>query len=111
MGVTIERSKTNKGDGKTYPKKGDKVGVHYVGTFAQGGAKFDSSRDRPSPFSFTLGVGQVIKGWDEAIPKLSLNEVAKLTITSDDAYGEKGFGQLIPPNATLVFEVELVSIN
>ncbi|KAG2182614.1 hypothetical protein INT44_005593 [Umbelopsis vinacea] len=108
MGVTVETIKA--GDGVNYPKKGDRVTIHYVGTLLDG-TKFDSSRDRPDPFRCTIGVGQVIRGWDEGVPKISLGEVAKITATGDYAYGPSGFPGLIPPNATLVFEVELLQIN
>ncbi|KAI8144757.1 FK506-binding protein 1 [Fennellomyces sp. T-0311] len=108
MGVTVETLQS--GDGRTYPRKGDRVTIHYVGTLANGD-KFDSSRDREQPFVCTIGTGQVIKGWDEGVPKLSLGEKAKLTCTPEYAYGDRGFPSSIPPNATLVFEVELLSIN
>ncbi|CAO3678707.1 unnamed protein product [Umbelopsis vinacea] len=108
MGVTVETIKA--GDGVNYPKKGDCITIHYVGTLLDG-TKFDSSRDCPEPFQCTIGVGQVIRGWDEGVPKISLGETAKLTATGDYAYGPRGFPGLIPPNATLVFEVELLAIN
>lgn len=84
--------------------------MHYVGTL-ESGKKFDSSRDRGRPFQTKIGVGQVIRGWDEGVPQLSLGEKGLLTITGDYAYGERGFPGLIPPNATLIFEVELLKIN
>ncbi|OMJ27440.1 FK506-binding protein 1 [Smittium culicis] len=108
MGVTID--KLSPGDGTNFPKAGDKLSMHYTGTL-EDGKKFDSSRDRNSPFVFTIGVGQVIKGWDEGILKMSLGERAKLTITGDYAYGPRGYPGLIPPNATLIFDVELLKIN
>ena len=98
------------GDGKTIPMKGQLVYVHYTGTLADG-TKFDSSVDRGEPLSFTLGKGQVIKGWDEGVAQLSLGEKAKLTCPPDYAYGAKGFPGIIPPNATLFFDVELVAIK
>ncbi|KAK6346230.1 FK506 binding protein proline rotamase rapamycin-binding protein [Orbilia blumenaviensis] len=108
MGVTKEL--ISPGDGIHYPQKGDKVTMHYTGTLTNG-KKFDSSVDRGEPFVTKIGVGQVIKGWDEGVPQMSLREKAKLTITGDYAYGERGYPGLIPPNATLIFEVELLKIN
>jgi FKBP-type peptidyl-prolyl cis-trans isomerase FkpA len=91
-------------------KTGDAVAVHYVGTLTDG-KKFDSSRDRGSPFSFRLGAGQVIRGWDQGVPGMKVGGVRKLTIPPDMAYGARGFPPVIPPNSTLVFEVELVEIR
>ncbi|OJA17231.1 hypothetical protein AZE42_00180 [Rhizopogon vesiculosus] len=108
MGVSIE--KIAPGDGKTYPKPGDTVTIHYVGTL-DNGTKFDSSRDRKDAFITQIGVGKVIKGWDEGVPKLSLGEKANLIVSADYAYGPRGFPPVIPPNANLKFEVELLKIN
>jgi len=108
MGVDIETIKP--GDGQTYAKKGDTVVVHYTGTLTNG-KKFDSSRDKNRPFKTQIGVGKVIKGWDEAFQKISLNEIARLTISPDYAYGSAGAAGVIPPNATLIFEVELLEIQ
>ncbi|ODV90645.1 hypothetical protein CANCADRAFT_108786 [Tortispora caseinolytica NRRL Y-17796] len=108
MGVTVQSLAP--GDGKTYPQKGDKVTIHYVGTL-ENGKKFDSSRDRSRPFETNIGTGAVIRGWDEGVPQLSLGEKALLTITGDYGYGPQGYPGLIPPNATLIFEVELLGIN
>jgi len=102
---------TTPGDGKTYPKAGDTLTMHYVGTLAKGGAQFDSSRDRDEPFSFQIGVGQVIQGWDKGVLKLSLGERAILRIPSHLGYGARGAGEEIPPYADLVFDVELLKIN
>lgn len=99
------------GDGKTYPKAGDKLSMHYTGTLAADGSKFDSSLDRGQPFSFTIGVGQVIQGWDKGVMQMSLGEKAVLRIPSALGYGPSGAGNAIPPNADLVFEVELLAIN
>ncbi|KAI5453849.1 hypothetical protein NCC49_004845 [Naganishia albida] len=109
MGVEVQT--ISPGDGKTFPKKGDTVSMHYVGTLASNGSKFDSSRDRGQPFVTQIGVGRVIKGWDEGVPQLSLGQKAKLICTPDYAYGERGFPPVIPPSSTLVFEVELLKIN
>ena len=109
MGVT--REVITPGDGVNFPKKGDEVSIHYTGTLQSNGDKFDSSLDRGKPFRTRIGVGQVIKGWDEAVPQMSLNEKSRLVISSDCAYGDRGFPGLIPPNSTLVFEVELLQIN
>ncbi|KIJ17773.1 hypothetical protein PAXINDRAFT_161891 [Paxillus involutus ATCC 200175] len=109
MGVTIET--ITPGDGVNFPKTGDKVTIHYVGTLFGSSDKFDSSRDRGSPFETTIGVGKVIRGWDEGVPQLSLGQKANLIATPDYAYGTRGFPPVIPPNATLNFEVELLKIN
>jgi len=108
MGVTVET--ISPGDGKTFPRRGDKVTIHYVGTLTDG-KKFDSSRERGCPFETEIGTGKVIKGWDEGVPQLSLGERAILTATPDYAYGARGFPPVIPSNATLKFEVELLKIN
>jgi FKBP-type peptidyl-prolyl cis-trans isomerase len=91
-------------------KAGDTVSVHYVGTL-DNGSKFDSSRDRGSPFSFSLGRGQVIKGWDVGVEGMRVGGVRKLTIPAEEGYGSRGAGGAIPPNATLVFEVELLGVQ
>lgn len=109
MGVVKEVIKP--GDGQNFPKQGDTVSMHYVGTFASDGKKFDSSLDRGKPFVTKIGVGQVIKGWDEGVPLMSLGEKAKLNISYDYAYGERGHPAGIPARADLVFEVELLKIN
>jgi FKBP-type peptidyl-prolyl cis-trans isomerase len=89
---------------------GKQVTVHYVGTLTDG-KKFDSSRDRGKGFSFRLGGGQVIKGWDQGVAGMKVGGLRKLTIPSDLAYGDRGFPPVIPPKATLVFEVELLSVD
>ncbi|KAM6989978.1 peptidyl-prolyl cis-trans isomerase Fkbp12-like [Tautogolabrus adspersus] len=107
MGVEVETLKP--GDGATFPKKGQKVSVHYVGTLTNG-KKFDSSRDRKEPFQFKIGHGEVIKAWDEGVAQMSVGELAKLTCSPDYAYGVRGFPPVIPPNSTLIFEVELLGV-
>mmetsp|Transcript_44648 Transcript_44648/g.103222 ORF Transcript_44648/g.103222 Transcript_44648/m.103222 type:complete len:110 (-) Transcript_44648:103-432(-) len=109
MGVTKEVIQA--GDGTNFPKKGDKVTMHYTGTLTSNGKKFDSSKDRGKPFETKIGVGQVIQGWDEGVPQMSLGEKAILKMTSDYGYGAAGAGGVIPPNADLTFEVELLKIN
>lgn len=116
MGVQVQP--ISPGDGKTFPKPGDTVDIHYVGTL-ENGSKFDSSRDRGQPFQTAIGVGRVIRGWDEGVQQLSLGQKAKLICSPDYGYGPRGFPpgtcdaltQVIPPNSTLVFEVELLGIN
>jgi len=84
--------------------------MHYTGTLLDG-KKFDSSVDRGKPFVTKIGVGQVIKGWDEGVPQLSLGQKAVLTCTPDYAYGARGYPPVIPANSTLKFEVQLLAIN
>uniref|UniRef100_A0A7S1T1E4 peptidylprolyl isomerase n=1 Tax=Tetraselmis chuii TaxID=63592 RepID=A0A7S1T1E4_9CHLO len=108
MGVTVET--VSPGDGGATPQNGQTVTVHYTGTLTDG-SKFDSSRDRNKPFVFKIGAGQVIKGWDEGVAQMTKGQRANLTCTPDYAYGPRGFPPVIPPNATLVFDVELISFQ
>lgn len=91
-------------------KSGSLISVHYTGTLTDG-TKFDSSKDRGEPFEFTLGAGQVIQGWDKGFSGMKIGGKRKLTIPSEMGYGSQGAGGVIPPNATLIFEVELLDVK
>ena len=93
------------------PQKGQVVVVHYTGTLASNGKKFDSSKDRGETFSFPVGMGYVIKGWDEGLLKMAKGGSYKLTIPSHKGYGARGAGASIPPHADLVFEIEVIDIQ
>lgn len=99
-----------KGNGAS-PKKGQNVLVHYTGWLKKNGKKFDSSVDRGDPFAFRIGVGQVIRGWDEGVLSMKVGGKRKLIIPPKLGYGARGAGSLIPPNATLIFEVELLDLR
>lgn len=105
-GLVIEELEV--GGGAT-AAKGQTVSVHYTGWLTNG-SKFDSSKDRNDPFQFPLGAGYVIKGWDEGVQGMQVGGKRKLTIPPELGYGARGAGGVIPPNATLVFEVELLDI-
>ncbi|ETD71700.1 peptidyl-prolyl cis-trans isomerase [Pelistega indica] len=98
------------GDGEE-AKSGNLVTVHYTGWLLDNGQKFDSSKDRNDPFEFPLDAGYVIKGWDKGVQGMKIGGVRKLTIPAELGYGSRGAGGVIPPNATLVFEVELLGVR
>lgn len=110
-GLQIEDTKV--GDGAS-PKTGQTCTMHYTGWLYENGArgaKFDSSVDRGQPFDFTIGVGQVIKGWDEGVATMKVGGKRTLIIPAQLGYGARGAGGVIPPNATLIFDVELLGIS
>lgn len=107
----LEVQTVTAGDGTTFPNPGDTLTMHYTGSLAANGEVFDSSRERGEPFVFQIGVGQVIRGWDVGVMKMSLGERATLKIPAALGYGERGAGGVIPPNADLVFDVELLEIS
>jgi FKBP-type peptidyl-prolyl cis-trans isomerase len=92
------------------PATGDRVQVHYTG-WLESGTKFDSSVDRGQPFVFPLGEGRVIRGWDEGVASMKVGGKRRLVIPAHLGYGDRGAGRVIPPGATLVFEVELLGVN
>jgi len=106
-GLTIEDLVVGTGDAAS---AGQKVSVHYTG-WTIDGKKFDSSKDRGQAFLFSLGRGEVIRGWDEGVAGMKVGGKRKLTIPPDLGYGSRGAGKVIPPNATLLFEVELLAVR
>ncbi len=107
QGMNVEKITAGNG---AVPKQGDTVTVHYTGWLTDV-TKFDSSLDRDEPFSFVLGTGQVIQGWDLGVGGMRVGDHARLTIPPELAYGEQGYPGTIPPKATLIFEIELLSIS
>lgn len=105
----LEYIDVKEGSGKI-PESGQTVIVHYTGTLTDG-TKFDSSRDRKEPFKFKLGQGQVIKGWDEGLSTMKIGGIRKLTVPPELGYGANSPGGVIPPNATLLFDVELIGVE
>ncbi|XP_075757024.1 peptidyl-prolyl cis-trans isomerase FKBP1A [Pelodiscus sinensis] len=108
MGVHVETIAP--GDGRTFPKRGQTCVVHYTGML-EDGKKFDSSRDRNKPFKFVMGKQEVIRGWEEGVAQMSVGQRAKMIISPDYAYGSTGHPGIIPPNATLIFDVELIRLE
>ncbi len=107
-GLQYEDTKVGEG---AQPTTGQTVVVHYVGRLKSNDQKFDSSVDRGTPFEFKLGAGQVIPGWDEGLASMKVGGKRTLIIPADLAYGSRGAGGVIPPNATLVFDVELLNVK
>ncbi len=107
LGVKYETLKEGTGP---VAKAGQKIKIHYTGTL-QNGKKFDSSRDRGEPLPVTIGIGQVIKGWDEAVPGMKVGERRRLTIPPQAGYGVSGQPPTIPPDSTLIFDVELMGVE
>jgi FKBP-type peptidyl-prolyl cis-trans isomerase FkpA len=109
MATELQIEKLTTGSGPA-PRKGQTVSVHYSGWLTTG-EKFDSSVDRNEPFAFVLGGGQVIAGWDQGVASMRAGDKVRLTIPSHLAYGEHGYPGAIPPNATLIFEIELLAVG
>lgn len=110
MSETLQIEDLQVGTGAT-AEPGKHVSVHYTGWLADGGAKFDSSHDRGKPFTFLLGGGDVIKGWDQGVVGMKVGGKRRLTIPQHLAYGRRGFADIIPPRASLIFEVELLAVR
>lgn len=108
--MELEIKTTQEGTGDRVVKSGDNIAVHYTGKLTDG-TKFDSSVDRGTPFEFQIGQGMVIAGWEQGLLGMKVGEKRTLTIPSEMGYGARGAGAVIPPNATLIFDVELISIK
>jgi len=108
MGVEVQT--ISPGDGKTFPRQGQRVSFHYVATFTDG-SQFDSSRDRRLIMTDYVGIGKFLRGLDVGLAQMSVGQTAKLTMTPDYAYGSRGNPPYVPPNMTLIFEVELLGIE
>ena len=108
--MEVKKEILKEGAGEQQVEKGNSISVHYTGTF-EDGTKFDSSVDRNQPFNLTVGIGQVIQGWDQGLIGMKVGEKSKLTIPPEMAYGPAGIPGAIPPNSTLIFEVELLEIK
>lgn len=108
--MELKKEVLQEGTGEQVVKSGDQISVHYTGTLVDG-TKFDSSVDRGVPFDLTIGIGRVIPGWDQGIVGMKVGEKVKLTIPPELAYGDQSVGDVIQPNSTLIFEVELISIK
>jgi FKBP-type peptidyl-prolyl cis-trans isomerase len=108
--MELESKTTQEGTGDRIVKSGDTIAVHYTGKLTDG-TKFDSSVDRGTPFEFQIGQGMVIQGWEKGILGMKVGEKRTLTIPAEMGYGSRGAGAIIPPNATLIFDVELVSFK
>ncbi|NTV41090.1 MAG: FKBP-type peptidyl-prolyl cis-trans isomerase [Candidatus Moranbacteria bacterium] len=108
--MELEIKTIQAGTGERVVKSGDNISVHYTGKLVDG-TKFDSSVDRGVPFDFVIGQGMVIKGWEQGLLGMKVGEKRTLTIPSDLGYGAQGAGGVIPPNATLIFDVELISVK
>merc|ERR1719281_1854739 len=107
--TAVTKTTIKPGDGKTFPQRGSRLTMHYTG-WLKSGKKFDSSVDRNQPFQFQIGVGQVIRGWDEGIVGMCVGEKRKLIVPPELGYGDQGAGEVIPGGATLHFDVELLNI-
>ncbi len=108
--MELKKEIIKEGEGERVVERGNTIIVHYTGMF-EDGSKFDSSLDRNDPFSFSVGVGQVIEGWDKGVIGMRIGEKSKLTIPSSMGYGDAGVPGAIPPKSTLIFEIELLDIK